>query len=286
MDVKKHSLPRISQSALSVRLSNFATLGQQEETFLQKAQTTSKRYKKGECLVRRGDRQNNLFMLQSGFAVMKSYSRGNGERILQTYFPGDIIGLAEMGSQQATHHVSMQKDGMLSTMSKTSFWQKLEELPRLAALLRAISCLDLLALRYHFSCLSSMDASSNLKHFLLQLRARQNVHKLGLGDKFEVPFSQVEIGQAIGLTPIYVNKLLRLFRDEGSLEIERPYYTLMKRQAWERETEFRDAYTNVDLSWFNERNSKECAYSDEIIDRVPIYSHQKKFIQDRPQSIL
>ncbi len=65
-----------------------------------------------------------------------------------------------------------------------------------------------------------------------------------------MPFSQVEIGQAVGLTSIYINKLLRRFVENGEIEIERPYVRLLKREQWEKDCEFVNPFVDMDTSWF------------------------------------
>ena len=246
-----------NRSALAGRLGRFVILNEKEEDFVAYAQLESKRKRKGDCLVRVGEPVDRVMILQSGWAVMKSKSKSQGNQILQTYLPGDIIGLTEIGSAHATHQVTMQTDGTVSKMSRRDFYRRLTGYPRLAALLIAIGSLELVALRYHAACMNSMDGSKNLKFFLLQLRSRLHVDHVGNGERFQVPFSQVEIGQAIGMTSIYVNKLLRSFKEAGEIEIERPYFRLLKRKKWEIETEFRDAFTDIDTSWFPSADDDE-----------------------------
>lgn len=189
--------------------------------------------------------------------MLTSQSKSKGNCIHHIYLPGDIIGLAEIGVPVATHQVRMQTDGAISNASREAFCDDMRQHARLGALLTALGSLDLLALRNQNACMRTMDGSQKLKFFLLQLRSRQLVDGIGDGDRFEVPFSQVEIGQAIGMTSIYVNKLLRGFRDAGELEVSRPYYRVLKRESWEMDTEFVDAYKHIDTSWFPPIHEKE-----------------------------
>jgi CRP-like cAMP-binding protein len=89
-----------------------------------------------------------------------------------------------------------------------------------------------------------------LKHFLLQLRARLHVANVGLGNRIRVPFSQAELGELVGLTPIYVNRLLRRWVETGELSIDRPYFRLQNREKWEKELGFISPFDNMDTSWF------------------------------------
>ena len=71
-----------------------------------------------------------------------------------------------------------------------------------------------------------------------------------MGNRLQVPLSQAEIGQAVGLTSIYVNKLLRRFVENGEIEIERPYLRLLDRERWEKDCEYVNPFVDMDTSWF------------------------------------
>ena len=238
------------QSALEDRLGRFVRLEPCERTLLHSLKRSNVERRKGARLVNIGDATDKVWVLQSGWAVLKSHSKQHGSQILRTYLPGDFIGLAEFGTKRASHQIVMLTDGIVSEISRKRFHLKIAEYPRLASLLSALGSLNLTAFHYQVACLNTMSAEDTLKFLLLQVCSRSRAGQFGLGDRFELPMTQVEIGQVLGLTSIYVNKLLRRFKDEGQLEIERPYYRLLKRQAWEVETSFVDAYADIDTSWF------------------------------------
>ena len=237
-------------SCLVSRLSRYVELTDDECAFIAEMEKDEQPRSKGRPIIGLGDRTDGIMVLKSGWAVVKAESSDGRSQILRIYLPGEVIGMAELGTIYSNHRVVMQTDGAICPFPRKGLARLLIEYPRLAALLIAIGSLDQVALRHHASCLGSMDARNKLKFFLLQLRSRLQVANIGLGNRFQVPFSQVEIGQAVGLTSIYVNKLLRSFISSGEIEFERPYMRLMARETWEEETEFVDAFTEMDTSWF------------------------------------
>lgn len=92
-------------------------------------------------------------------------------------------------------------------------------------------------------------AEERLLHLLLDLRARLAVEGVGDGNRFPMPLNQQEIGEATGMTGIYVNRLLgRLVRD-GRLEIQRPYVRLLDRAWMESKISFMDLDAVIDPLW-------------------------------------
>lgn len=238
------------QSCLVSRLSRFVTLTEHEREFITEMEKDEHPRQKGRPVVSVGDVTEGIMVLKAGWAVVKADSSDGRSQILRVYLPGEVMGLAEIGTSHASHRVVMQTDGVICPFPRTALAPLFAEYPRLGALLTALGSLDQIALRHHASSLGSMDAKGKLKFWLLQLRSRLEVANIGLGNRLQVPFSQVEIGQAVGLTSIYVNKLLRGFVENGEIEIDRPYVRLLKRDQWEKECEFVNAFVNMDTSWF------------------------------------
>lgn len=238
------------QSCLVSRLSRFVSLTDHESRFIADIEKEELTQLKGRPVVNVGDPTDRIMVLKSGWAVVKADSSDGRSQILRIYLPGEVMGLAEIGSSHANHRIVMQTDGVICPFPRRGVTALLTDYPRLAALLISLGSLDQIALRHHASCLGSMDATGKLKFFLLQLRSRLEVANVGLGNRFQVPFSQVEIGQAVGLTSIYVNKLLRSFIAKGEIEVERPYVRLLAREKWEKEIKFVDAFVEMDTSWF------------------------------------
>ncbi|ABD55124.1 cyclic nucleotide-binding domain (cNMP-BD) protein [Jannaschia sp. CCS1] len=238
------------QSCLVSRLSRFVALTEAECAFIAEMEKDEHERRKGRPVVQVGDPTEGIMVLKSGWAVVKADSSDGRSQILRVYLPGEVMGLAEIGSSHANHRIIMQTDGKICPFPRAGLAPLYSDYPRLGALLTAVGSLDQIALRHHASSLGAMDATGRLKFWLLQLRSRLEVANVGLGNRFRVPFSQVEIGQAVGLTSIYVNKLLRRFMDDGDLEIERPYFRLLNREQWERDCEYVNPFVDMDTSWF------------------------------------
>ncbi len=237
-------------SCLVSRLSRFVTLTKGESEFIAEMERDEHPRQKGRPVVSVGEATEGIMVLKSGWATVKGDTSDGRSQILRVYLPGEVMGLAEIGSSHANHRIVMQTDGVICPFPRHGLAPLFSDFPRLGALLTAVGSLDQIALRHHASSLGSMDAKGKLKFWLLQLRSRLEVANIGLGNRFQVPFSQVEMGQAVGLTSIYVNKLLRGFVENGEIEIERPYVRLLKREQWEADCEFVDAFVSMDTSWF------------------------------------
>lgn len=240
------------ESCLVTRLGRYVDLTQGERAFLARMEETERRLGARQVILNRGQRTDGLHVLKQGWAIVRSRSVRGRSHILRIYLPGEVIGLGELGMERAPHTISMHTEGVVCPFPREGLAELMDRVPRLSALLHALSSLDQIALRDQCAALGLMTAEDRLIQWLLQLHARLSVANEGMGDRFRLPFSQAEIGEAVGMTPVYVNKLLRKLSAEGRIQVERPYMRLLDRVGMENQIAFRNPFAALDHSWFPE----------------------------------
>ena len=87
--------------------------------------------------------------------------------------------------------------------------------PRLATAVLWAASRDEAMVVEHLAGLGRRDATERMAHFLLELCARLRL--VGLADRngYACPLSQYMLADALGLSAVHVNRVLRQLRDEG-----------------------------------------------------------------------
>lgn len=237
-------------SCLVSRLSRYMDLSRSEEAFVAGMQRSEKALGAGQTIVNQGSPSTDIHVLKAGWAIVRSQAVRGRSHITRIYLPGEVIGLGELGPPRAPHSIQMQTDGTVCPFPRTGITGMLTDAPRLSALMMSLASVEQVVLRDQVSALGLMTAEDRLIFFLLQLRARLAVADPDLGNRFHLPFSQAEIGEAVGMTPVYVNKLLRKLGREERLRIERPYVRLLDREGLENQIGFVDRFGEIDQGWF------------------------------------
>jgi CRP-like cAMP-binding protein len=70
-------------------------------------------------------------------------------------------------------------------------------------------------------------APARLAHVMMELRERLRVIGRLEGRSFEMPFTQEEIGEALGITGVHVNRVIRQLREDGIVELQRGRVTVL-----------------------------------------------------------
>ena len=182
--------------------------------------------KAGELLGAAGSNQG-LYHVRMGWACQFHDFTDGRRSIREVYLPGDVIGLnAVLGTRPVekiftltavTMEVIPVEHAVLKLMSDhpTALyiaWLLSKRQQRTAQFLTAIS---------HF------DARGRLAAMLLDLYTQLRRRKLISGSTYNLPLTQAEIGNYLGLTVVHINRILRSLRAEQIVVLEKHCVTIL-----------------------------------------------------------
>ncbi|MCF7701725.1 Crp/Fnr family transcriptional regulator [Loktanella sp. M215] len=191
---------------------------------------------------------NRIAILRSGWSAVRVRTDPDKTTITQIYMAGDVIGFGDLGVGPPPHETTMQTDGSVTLLSRTKLLALASTHPRLFESLLSLASIETVVLLDRMHAITRLTAEDRLLHFIFSLKAKIDHCSLQESDRILLPFSQREIGDALGLTPIYVNRLLKPLEKSGALTRTRPYVRLNNRKAWEERLNFRNRYAEFDLS--------------------------------------
>ena len=89
-------------------------------------------------------------------------------------------------------------------------------------------------------------ARERIGHFLLELYRRVLITGAGNGDGFRVPLTQTVIADALGLTPIHTNRVLRQLERDGLLERNNGWILFRDQARLAEISQFDSSYFHLD----------------------------------------
>lgn len=154
---------------------------------------------------------------------------GNGDRqLIDIILPGDIAGLRTslLGIPQGLRTIGQVEAVEIHSRLIPSLFR---DWPRLALALVLIANQDSELLAERLVSVGRRPALSRVSHFLLELGTRLEIVGLGTRNSFRCPLTQADIADALGLSSIHVNRVLRHLRERrilmfrnGEVEIQDP----------------------------------------------------------------
>lgn len=200
----------------------------------------------------RGQPVTGMKVLVAGMAAQVAVD-DEGRRYSSRFFlPGDIVGAHEIAlSHHATDVVAVTgcrfawvPKHLFVTASDTRLW-RLFHLFRMVEQVMASDRIGMLV---------RGRAEERVLHVLLELHARQRVCVPRADGAVWLPLTQGEIGNAAGLTNVYVSRVMGRLRDSGIVRDEggdryHKVVTLSYPDQLARRIDFVDRYSDLDVAW-------------------------------------
>jgi CRP-like cAMP-binding protein len=187
--------------------------------------------KDDQDIVRMGDRPSRSCLILSGFAATYKVTAGGKRQIVSFAIAGDIPDL------QSLHLKTL--DTSIATIStcRVGFIQH-EALrnicllyPRIGAAFWRETLIDAAIFREWVMNVGQREGVSRMAHVLCELLVRLRAVDLVEDHVCDLPITQGEFADAVGFTPVHVNRVLQQMRAEGLIETQG---TRLRIPDWDR----------------------------------------------------
>jgi CRP-like cAMP-binding protein len=167
-------------------------------------------------IAREGDPLEAATILLQGLAC-RTKLRPNGVRqILSVHLPGDPLD---------TQPSFEQRDDGLEALTlcrgvqiqRTALHQLMNARPGLAAAFARVAAVDANITAERLLSLGRRAAIQRLAHFFCELTHRMDAVGLGTRGRYDLPLTQAELGDALGLSVVHVNRTLQQLRATGAI---------------------------------------------------------------------
>ena len=190
-------------------------LSRDEESALRSMRWSQRRYERGETMVRAGQQLEHSMLLLGGWAIRCKYAPDGARQIVEINLGGDFIDLHGFILKRLDHEISAASRCEIATVPHSELRRVLEQLPRLARILWFQTLVDAAIHREWMLVLGKKRSRSRIAQFFCEMHARlQIVGQAGDGE-FALPFSQQELADITGMTPVHANRSLKELRDAG-----------------------------------------------------------------------
>jgi CRP-like cAMP-binding protein len=208
-------------SVLAMKLNTFVALSRAELACITEMQSNPLKLRRGKQLTQEGDTGHKAFVLQQGWACSFKLLPNGSRQIISFPIAGDIIGLRSVLLRTADHSFSAITDAVVSAVEAAHVLKCVTEFPRLGAALLWAASRDEAMVVEHLVSIGRRNALERTAHFFMELAERLSLIGQATETEFKCPLSQFVIADALGLTAIHVNRVLRQLRDQDLLTVRK-----------------------------------------------------------------
>lgn len=164
-----------------------------------------------------GDRPQNACLLVSGFAFRHKLA-GNGSRqIMSIHMKGDLVDLQNSLLGVADHNVQMITAGTIALIPVQAIRDIAFRYPAIGMAMWYETLVEGSIFREWILNVGRRDAFTAIAHLLCEFALRMEMAELGDSVSYELPLTQEQLADAVGLTSVHVNRTLMRLEAEGHI---------------------------------------------------------------------
>lgn len=206
-------------SPLARKLRGFIQLSDSELNCLAELQSAPILVPRGKEIVHEGQTGHNVYIVQEGWACSFKLLPDGGRQIITFPLPGDCVGLRSVLLRTSDHSFSALTDAVVSSIEASRMMHIFNEHPRLGAAILWSASRDEAMVVEHLVSIGRRSAVERTAHFFVELSERLRLVGLVTDDRFVCPLNQYVLADALGLSAIHVNRVLRQLRELRLLTI-------------------------------------------------------------------
>jgi CRP-like cAMP-binding protein len=230
----------MQNTPLALKLGGFVDLSDAELSVLEDLHKRRRSFAAGPDLVHQGQSDQAAYILISGWACSYKLLEDGQRQIIDFQIPGDFLGLRSVVLHLSDHSIEAVTDIEVTEVVVADLMEAFSDTPRLAKAVFWAASRDEAMVVEHLINIGRREAEVRVAHFFLELGARLTLVGLGSKAGYACPLTQYLMADALGLSSVHVNRVLRKLREAGMVTFRDGYVAF---DDYNRTVEFADFET-------------------------------------------
>lgn len=232
-------------AALIRKLESIAPLVPEEEAALLRLPLRLKTVAADQDIVHEGDTPSECCLIVEGFACRYNITDEGKRQILSFHIGGDIPDLQSLHLKVMDHSLGTLVPSKLAFVQHDDLRSLMRSHPRLGDLFWRDTLIDAAVFRQWIVGLGRREARSRIAHLLCELLVRLRAVELVEDHAFNLPVTQAELGDALGISTVHVNRVLQELRGENLITLRGGMLQVLDWQELQKAGEFDPTYLHL-----------------------------------------
>ena len=163
-------------------------------------------------LVREGDKPGPIFVVLEGWACRYTLLSDGTRQITAFLMPGDCCPMHASAQETMDHAIATLTPARVTTIQRVSIGELIMSRPALHQAFSSALLVEEDTLRAWLVSMGRRDSLQRVAHLICELHVRARMAGRANNGRFEMPLTQATLGDALGLTGVHVNRILRKLR--------------------------------------------------------------------------
>ena len=188
---------------------------------LETATARSRKYAPRQDLIREGDEPGPVFVMLEGWACRYKVLPSGTRQIMAFLMPGDCCDLHVAMLAEMDHSIQALTPAKVATVSRGEMQAMMRDHPDIARAMYTAQLIDEGIMRAWIVSMGRRSSIERVAHLMCELYLRARNIRLATGDPFALPLSQLILADALGMTAVHINRVLKELRLSGAMALRR-----------------------------------------------------------------
>lgn len=188
---------------------------------LEQATAHPRTYAAKQDMIREGDRPGPVFVVLDGWACRYKILPSGTRQIMAFLLPGDACDLHIGMLSEMDHSLQAITATKVALIPGEDMAAMLDSSPRIANAMYKAQLIDEGTLRAWIVSMGRRSSIERVAHLMCELYLRTVAGNGTSEGEVALPISQVIFADALGMTPVHINRILRELRESGAMAFSR-----------------------------------------------------------------
>jgi CRP-like cAMP-binding protein len=234
--------PRTILAEMVRRLERLGSLASEDRAALIALPHTIRTLPPGAHLIRDGERSEQCHLLVAGFACRYKLTGNGGRQIIALHLPNEFIDLQNAFLARADHSVQTLGEVEVAVVPQQAIRELAWARPAIARALWVDTLIDASIFREWVVNVGRRDSRARVAHILCEFSLRLEAAGLARNHRYELPMTQEQLADSVGLTSVHVNRVLKQLAGEGLIQRDRRSIRIADWQRMRAVGDFNERY--------------------------------------------
>jgi CRP-like cAMP-binding protein len=209
------------------KMSGLADLTASDVAALEAATAKPQRYAARKDLIREGDETGPMFVVLEGWLCRYKILPNGGRQIMAFLMPGDACDLNVKLLAEMDHGIQAITPAKVARVTRGDMQSMMDEHPNIARAMYTAQLIDEGIMRAWIVSMGRRTSTERVAHLMCELYLRARSIGLADAEEFALPLSQLVLADALGMTSVHINRVLKVLRLTGAMALSRGSVTIL-----------------------------------------------------------
>jgi CRP-like cAMP-binding protein len=195
--------------------------------------------------LREGEHPKEVVIVLSGLLYRYTIGPEGARQIHSFYLPTEAPSLETLYIDYMDNNLGAVVDSRIGLIPHGPVYDVIQKHPEARKLLWRQTLVQGAVFREWLVRNSNLPAHGSLAHFFCEMFTRARAAGLVEDDSFELPLTQEFVADALGLTPVHVNRTMKLLRESGMVEWRERRLTIKDFEGLAELADFKPRYLHL-----------------------------------------